>query len=74
MLPSPCFMVHFSINELGFCQFFALWSHHLAPKSEIVPELNNISVVRDFPNIFSEVLPGSFLTVVIELVIKLVSL
>ena len=74
MLPSPFLLVHPSIDELGFCQTLALLITSSCLESKIDLELSNMSVVRDFLNIFSEVLPGCFLTVMIEIVIKLVCL
>ena len=60
------FPVHFSINELGLCQSLALSIISSVLKSKIVLELGNISVVRDFPNIFSEVSPGCHLTIMLS--------
>ena len=42
------------------------WSYRLALKSKIVPELRNISVVRDFLNISSVVSPGCPLTIMLS--------
>ena len=66
MQPSPFLLVHHSIDELGFGQILAHCSYCLAMKSKIVLELSNMSVVRDFPNIFSEVLPGCHLTAMLS--------
>ena len=65
--------MHSSINELGLLNPLLICSYRLALKSKIVLEFSNISVVRDFLNIFSEVLPGCHLTAMLEFVIKLVS-
>ena len=54
--------MHSSINELGLFNPLLIWSYRLALKSKIVLELSNISVVRDFPDIFTEVSPGRPLT------------
>ena len=45
-----------------FVKSSLIWSYRLALKSKVVLELSNISVVHDFPNIFSEVSPGRHLT------------
>ena len=66
MLPSPFFLVHSSVNELGLYQSLAPWSYRLALKGKIVLELSNISVVCDFPIIFSEVSPGRHLTAMLS--------
>ena len=66
MLPGPYLLVHSSINELGLYQSLALLITSSCLESKIVLELNNISVVRDIPNIFSEVLPGCSLTVMLR--------
>ena len=66
MLPSPYFLVHSLIDELGFGQILAHCSFCLALKSKIVLEFSNISVVRDFSNILSEVSPGRHLTVMLS--------
>ena len=58
--------MHPSIDELGFGNPSLYWSYRLALKSEIVLELSNIPVVRDFPNIFSEVLPGCHLAAMLS--------
>ena len=66
MLPSPYFRCTLWSLSLDFANPSLIWSYHLALKSEIVLELSNIPVVRDFPNIFSEVLPGCRLTAMLS--------
>ena len=66
MLPSPFLLVHSSIDELGFCQTFALLITSSCIESKIDLELSNISVVRDFPDIFTEVSPGCRLTAMLN--------
>ena len=58
--------MHSSINELGLFNPLLIWSYRLDLESKIVLELSNILVVRDVPNIFSEVLPGCHLAAMLS--------